>query len=133
MKFQPCDLDPMVVFKQYVETALWSTTDDNDEPFDKNYSREDLSSRAYLSMLTDVVNFLEFVQELEISFDHTHEDWGSNEIAEMVGHDFWLTRNGHGAGFWDGDWKNGYALTEAAKSFGGIDLYVGDDGKIYQF
>ena len=24
---------------------------------------------------------------------------GMNE--EQIGHDFWLTRNGHGAGFWD--------------------------------
>ena len=29
-----------------------------------------------------------------------------NENADdtMGAHDFWLTRNGHGAGFWDGDW-----------------------------
>ena len=25
-------------------------------------------------------------------------------VDEYAGHDFWLTRNGHGAGFWDGDW-----------------------------
>jgi hypothetical protein len=24
--------------------------------------------------------------------------------SEQAGHDFWLTRNGHGAGFDDGDW-----------------------------
>jgi hypothetical protein len=49
-----------------------------------------------------------------------------------AGHDFWLTRVGHGAGFWDGDWpKNGDALTEICKKYKEIDLYVGDDGKIY--
>ena len=26
-----------------------------------------------------------------------------DELAR-AGTDFWLTRNGHGAGFWDGDW-----------------------------
>lgn len=59
--------------------------------------------------------------------DHKRErDYGS------AGHDFWLTRVGHGAGFWDGDWPiHGDALTEICKKFGEVDLYVGDDGKIY--
>jgi hypothetical protein len=53
--------------------------------------------------------------------------------AAMAGHDFWLTRCGHGAGFWDGDWPEPQAtiLDEAAKRFGNVDLYVGDDGAIY--
>lgn len=50
-----------------------------------------------------------------------------------AGHDFWLTRNGHGVGFWDGDWPEPYAsqLTDAAKAFGSADAYLGDDGKVY--
>jgi len=57
--------------------------------------------------------------------------------ADYIGHDFWLTRNGHGAGFWDTpkDWggkENADAISEIAKGFGEVDLYAGDDGKIYQ-
>lgn len=50
-----------------------------------------------------------------------------------AGHDFWLTRNGHGAGFWDGDWPEPFAaqLTAAAKAFGECNLYAGDDGRLY--
>lgn len=50
-----------------------------------------------------------------------------------AGRDFWYTRNGHGCGFWDGDWPGPYAtqLTDAAKAFGEVDLYLGDDGKVY--
>lgn len=50
-----------------------------------------------------------------------------------VGHDFWLTRNGHGAGFWDGDYPDdlGRDLTKAAKVYGSCELYIGDDGLIY--
>ena len=42
--------------------------------------------------------------------------------AELAGHDFWLTRNGHGAGFWDGDWQEpaAAALTAAAHAFGEV-------------
>ncbi len=28
------------------------------------------------------------------------------ETLQRAGHDFWLTRQGHGAGFWDGDWPD---------------------------
>jgi hypothetical protein len=45
----------------------------------------------------------------------------------------WLTRNGHGTGFWDrGLGERGDALTKSAESFGDAVLYVGDDGRIYQ-
>lgn len=51
----------------------------------------------------------------------------------QVAHDFWLTRNRHGAGFWDGDYpeKVGARLTDAAHKFGECWLYVGDDGTLY--
>jgi hypothetical protein len=55
------------------------------------------------------------------------DEWG------RAGHDFWLTRNGHGAGFWDGDWPEPFAtsLTHASKAFGECYFYFGDDGKLY--
>lgn len=39
---------------------------------------------------------------------------------EQAGYDFWFTRNGHGAGFWDGDWPEPYAtmLDRGAKCYG---------------
>jgi len=39
---------------------------------------------------------------------------------EHAGRDFWYTRNGHGCGFWDGDWSeaDGKFLTDLAKTFG---------------
>ena len=52
--------------------------------------------------------------------------------SEQAGHDFWLTRNGHGAGFWDrGLGALGERLTAAAHAFGQVDLYTGDDNMIY--
>lgn len=51
----------------------------------------------------------------------------------QVGHDFWLTRNGHGAGFWDrGYGPLGNRLTETCKSCGSRDLYLDDNGEVYQ-
>jgi hypothetical protein len=53
--------------------------------------------------------------------------------AEKAGHNFWLTREGHGSGFWDEDMDEvGERLTELSEKFGEGGLYVGDDGKVYQ-
>lgn len=56
--------------------------------------------------------------------------WSSDSID--AGQGFWLTRNGHGAGFW-GDWPEPQAtyLTEASKAAGPCDLHLGDDGLLY--
>jgi hypothetical protein len=57
-----------------------------------------------------------------------------DERHGLAGRDFWLTRNGAGAGFWDGGWPEPYAsaLTAAAEAAGPAEIYLGDDGRIYQ-
>lgn len=50
---------------------------------------------------------------------------------EQMGHDFWLTRNGHGAGFWDRGLESlGKELTDIAKTFGTCDIYLNDNDKV---
>lgn len=116
----------------YVETALWSSTDDEDEPLDKNYDPGDLAVETDTWIMEDCKRFIEratpLIEEVE------RLDWEfPSPIWEMAAHDFWLTRNGHGSGFWDGDWPGdiGKLLTEISECFGSYDLYVGDDGLIY--
>ena len=49
-----------------------------------------------------------------------------------LGHDLWLTRNGHGAGFWDRDLGElGSDLTLAAQRMGEVWVYCGEDGLAY--
>jgi hypothetical protein len=52
---------------------------------------------------------------------------------EQIAHELYLTRNGHGCGFWDGDLPEvlGEKLTAIAKELGEQSPYYGDDGKIY--
>lgn len=54
---------------------------------------------------------------------------------EQAGTDFWLTRCGAGAGFWDrGLEEVGDRLSNACgydTKFPNVDLYVGDDGKVH--
>ena len=48
---------------------------------------------------------------------------------EQIGHDFILTRNGHGAGFWDrGLGDRGERLSAWARSFGTVWAFVSDSG-----
>lgn len=106
---------------QYILTALWSSCAENGEPLDQSYSRENLSKEALAKMQEDCESFL--IDNYELV----------EEDIERAAHDFWLTRNRHGAGFWDGDWEEaiGRKLTEAAHAYGSADLYIGDDRQIY--
>lgn len=127
-------------YRSYVGTALGTTTDETDESggdyLDLNYDESDLSEALRATMKADCAAFY------AANGEHIHcdgaplsnEDMGiAKREADMAGHDFWLTRCGHGAGFWDGDWPEpaATALTEASKAFGEVDLYLGDDGEIY--
>lgn len=48
---------------------------------------------------------------------------GEGTAWDWMGHDFWLTRNGHGAGFWDrGLGELGDRLTDAAHAYGSVDV-----------
>lgn len=116
----------------YIECALWSSTDNTDEsggePLDKNYSPDDIAPEALAIIRKDCESFY-----TDPDNQAALEYWDDKQ----AGHDFWLTRNGHGAGFWDryyGDTpeaKVGADLTHAAKVWGSVDLYIGDDGRIY--
>ena len=80
----------------------------------------------FTEQIEDCWNQLDEQERLELTYDcigficSFPEFWEHD--MERAGHDFWLTRNGHGAGFWDGDWeqKIGQRATDASKRFGEI-------------
>ncbi len=110
----------------YIEAALWSSNDESTEaggqPMDASYGAEDFAPETMERFRKDCEDFLDAATLALIG-----------DRVTLAGHDFWLTRNGHGSGFWDGDWPEdaGHLLTERAHQFGEIDLYVGDDEKLY--
>lgn len=123
------DMDAMV--QGYLECALWSSTecdeDGNDcHPLDDNYGVDDIAPEAVVSAIDDCQDFVDLATEVGVDLNAIGME------PSTIGHDFWLTRNGHGAGFWDRDLgKVGDQLTRWSKTFSGIDPYVGDDGFIY--
>lgn len=104
----------------YVEAGLWASTDDNGKPLDRAHTTAGLTWAARHVITLQCSRFM---QQAHMMIE------GEEEKA---GRDFFLTRNRHGAGFWDGDWPRwGERLTKLAHSFGEQSLYVGDDGKLH--
>jgi len=117
--------DIATMAQAYIVAALWSSTDEEGEPLDAVYGPDDVSPDLIQSSTDDVRSFVIMVTGEEIGADISTLD------AAQFGHDLWLTRNHHGAGFWDrGLGELGDVLTKWAHSLGGVDLYVTDDGLI---
>jgi hypothetical protein len=108
----------------YIDGALWSSNDNTDEsggePLDSG--KFELSDEARDSMTREAETFYNANQHL----------WEDNDDYK-AGVDFWLTRNHHGAGFWDGDYAKGKELTKLAHAAGECNLVIGDDELIYLY
>ena len=107
--------------RAYIEAMLWAETSDDGAPLDKEFDIQDLSMDAINEIMEDCTDF---------------QADNADDIADdlrQAGRDFYLTRNRHGAGFWDGDWSDdiGKRLTDKAHTYGTQGLYVGDDGRLY--
>lgn len=129
----PADSDLDTFLDHYIVCALWSShdesRDDGGDPLDRNYSADDLAPDALAEMREDCRAFMD-----SDAWHAAHR--GDFWTLEQGGHDFWLTRNGHGAGFWDrysgGEGEaHGDALSDLSKTFGECCLCVGEDGRIY--
>jgi hypothetical protein len=121
------------VLDNYLAAALWSTVNDaaigsdgtlldNDEPefLDGKYDFTDFSKDAKEQSLGDIEKFIAEAGDLLDGLDD-----------DMIGHDIWLTRNRHGAGFWDrGYGEIGDKLTDLAQDLGEVNLY-GHNGKVH--
>lgn len=115
---------------QFLETAIWSSStgsEDGDESMDVDYSVDDFDPEDRAKLEKECAEF----------WAQAPEGAKSRWTDSTAGHDFWLTRNGHGAGFWDGDYKyasgedDGDVLTALSKKFGERTLYVGEDSKVH--
>lgn len=137
-----------VMRDSYLSAALWSSTDDDGESLDELFGVGDFNDGDVTSAQADLEDFYEANQAALVA-------WTTPRDAGLL---FWLNRNGHGAGFWDrtytgavntAEYRDRYGLSEdqaaarvefnaamdrlsdAAKAYGGVDVYVGDDGRVH--
>lgn len=98
------------LFEGYAECAMWTEEQDK------------LDFMDFMAMKMDCERFLvrlkALMERLELSIDELD--------MLQTGHDFWLTRNGHGSGFWDRDHSETLSdeLCDLSKSFGGYTLCI---------
>ena len=110
-----------------IACALWSTYDHADpsggEPLENNFCESDFDPVTKAIIDTDCEAFMDANASNLVDYP-----------ANAAGHDFFLSRNGHGAGFFDHDHgtkEQCNILQEASRAFGETDIYVGDDKKLY--
>lgn len=126
------ELDEMT--RGYIECLLWSTNDESDPetyetlggtPLDESFDYFDIMSHGPAETAERCWN------DCAAFYDANAADLADID-ASQAGHDFWLTRVGHGTGFWDrGNGALGDRLTDAARIVGECWPYIGDDGLLY--
>lgn len=108
----------------YLQAALWASTDpDSGLPLDRTHALHDFSERARATALEEVDDFASACGD-------ALERCPAEPAA--IGHDFFLTRNRHGAGFLDRNYGAELCatFTRAAHNAGSSDVLQGPDGKL---
>lgn len=88
----------------------------------------DFADAALLQAREDCLAFIDAVSNHGLLDEYIRK----GGTVEQFGHDFWLTRNRHGVGFWDrGLGGLGEQLTHHAHQAGERYTYQGDDALVY--
>lgn len=150
---QPEELNQ--IFKGYIEAALWTEEeqlkndytsitdlssdtdqeDNNETELDKlirltnnfkhktieSFSKENIEPDSLIQAYNDIKKFL------QLAGNSIMEAIKTNGL-ERLGHDIWLTRNHHGAGFFDHSYDSDIEkkLIDSAHALKSVDLYVTD-------
>lgn len=119
---------PQEVMDSYLEAALRTEEErfkEEDENWDSNIHTS--FSEAFLERAKqDLGKFLEDNKE---AIEQFLVDEGQD--LTQIAHSFWLTRNGHGAGFMDFGSDSARELEDAADTFPPLELFVGNDELVY--
>jgi hypothetical protein len=143
---------PMLIIKNieldkftvgYLEAALWTETVQLPYELVNDYMDIDIDHPLYgvtedkaFDKYFDIYDFT--VEALRMAVhdcsDFQENNWDdlSDENDENAGRDFWLTRNKHGAGFWNGNYEENKSkrLTDDAHAYGPLTIDINSDGTL---
>jgi hypothetical protein len=126
MSTTPADFDAF--FQGFLVCLLWSTHDDEQENLDTNFDLADIAAPTMAGLRSQCLDFFTAnANDLQAVID------GAVDYTfDTAGHDFALSRNGHGAGYFDCDVEGpNERLQAAAQAVGPAQAYVGDDGEVH--
>jgi len=107
----------------YVEAILWANAYTWDDETGELENAEDAHHFEVNRSLVETEDAKAFYSDNLETLTEVHETYA--QAWEYMGHDFALTRNGHGAGFWDrGHGALGEKLSEAARVYGEASVYI---------
>jgi hypothetical protein len=141
------------ILKGYLEAALWteeeilkdsikSQIEEDEEDYDdeiekiiklknklnnksfKNFLIEDIEENSRIQAYLDIKDFIK--KSGEEAIEEAIRENGEFELGMNI----WLSRNHHGAGFFDYNYDNEKILTDTAHSLKEVELYVNDDYKL---
>jgi len=103
-----------IIVESYIDTLLWTEEHEN----------FDIDMKDALDTIKSEIEY----------FVHVSEKYLSDLDEKQIGHNFWLTRAGHGTGFWDLNYVNDddkLILTKISDLFGGVDVSFDNDTLYY--
>ena len=134
MTFEPKTPTTLDAFTRgYIECMMWCEMDGSDSsggyPLDAKYTIADIAPDTMQLIIYNCKRFQTENADLLAEVDYGHPDFSNAAIA---GHDFWLSRSGHGTGFQDrGLGTAGDRLAAASRRTGECSIYVSDHAQIH--
>ena len=116
----------------YLDAIIFTESDDGEEEsgIDNGMGAIDFAPSTMNAISAELHAFVFLYQDcLQHAMQHNNKGYK----WENVGHDLWLTRNGHGAGFWDRElggydgYDIGDSLSSACKIMGTKHAYYDGD------
>ena len=146
------------ILKGYIEAALWTEEERlkeayaetvyqeeiDDDPEDKiekiinakkDLKRKEKKFQYFLKDNLDVDSkiqaYLDIKKFIKLAGEPAIQEAIDEKGYDQLGIDFWLSRNGHGAGFFDHGYDSEKELMTASEKMKEVHMYIGDDLKIY--
>ncbi len=108
----------------FLKAALWAEhADDTDKSF------SDVGAEFSPAAIEKIRADCEAFQKLAAP-ELARAAANGRQTIESLGSDFYFTRCGHGCGYWDRGDDVGDQLTEKARTFKSLDLYLSDAGEV---
>lgn len=132
----------------YLTAAFWTESNEmyDREEWDSEEAQDDIREGRVGGTIPKDAGYADITEETladikadceafqSYAADLLEKAYEGDYSEEQAGHDYWLTRNGHGTGFWDRDALKadglGDRLSKRARKQGNVDLFW-QDGKVY--
>lgn len=126
MGFEMTNEDYKKILRAYLEAAIFTEQErlEDEVGGDIDFSIDSFEYDSWSQAYNDIVKFVKMAGQDAI------QEVINEKGLDQLGYDLWMTRNGHGVGFWEDSYEHEDQLMKAAEALRGVDLYVTDEGEL---